>query len=89
MPIAANGVYTGPTGSTNATPGQVIRSATWDTINGDVATALTQLAQQVFLPIPRTVVSGSFTVAIADTAGIRAHPKSIKLAVGQAEPKTH
>ena len=68
MPIAPSGIYTGPTGSTNSTPGQVIRSATWNTINTDVATALTQLAQQVFLPIPRTVASGSFTVAIADTA---------------------
>ena len=67
MPIAANGVYTGPTGSTNTVPGQVIRSATWNTINTDYATALTQLAQDVFVPTPRTVVSGSFTVAVADT----------------------
>ena len=68
MPIAANGVYTGPTGAINSAPGNVVRSATWNTINIDVATALTQLAQQVFLPTPRTVVSGSFTVAVADTA---------------------
>ena len=61
MPYASGGIYTGPTGSTNAVPGQVIRSATWDTINADYATSLTQVGQQLW-GSPVTVTS-NYTVA--------------------------
>jgi len=37
----SNGVYTPPTGATNASAGQIIRSATWNTVHGDMANALT------------------------------------------------
>lgn len=61
-----SGTYVPTTGAETAAPGDVIRSATWNTINVDYAAALTQLAQGVFVPTPRSV-SGSFTVAAADT----------------------
>ena len=68
MPFAANGQFTPVTGATTATPGAVIFSATWNSINADYSLALTQLGQKTFLPTPRTVVSGSFTVNTGDTA---------------------
>lgn len=63
------GIYTPPTGATNATPGTVIRSATWNTVFGDIAAALTQLGQQSFTS---TVVTktGNYTVASTDSAVI-------------------
>lgn len=77
MPFnAITGVYTGVSGSTNATPGQVIRSATWDNINTDVATALTQLAAQYWVGGTNAMAVGiisakanvNFNSASADTA---------------------
>lgn len=62
----STGVYTGPAGSTDAAPGDVIRSATWNTINASFAAALTQLGQQAFVNGPRVVASGSFSVAVTD-----------------------
>lgn len=68
MPLAPNGTYTPPTGAENAAPGEVIRSATWNTIFTDLSAAITQLGEGVFLPTPRTVSSsGSFTVLATDT----------------------
>lgn len=67
MPIASSGVYTPPTGAEDATPGEVIRSATWNSIFTDLSSALTQLAKGTFVPTPRTASTGSFTVAAADT----------------------
>lgn len=69
MPYSTSGVYTGPTGSTNATPGAVIRSATWNTINTDVATALTQVGQQMFSG-PATVTAAAYTVSASVAAVI-------------------
>jgi hypothetical protein len=74
MPYAASGgIYTGPTGSTGTLPGQVIRSATWNTINSDYATALTTVGQQLWNgPV---TITGNYTVAttiatiIANAAG--------------------
>lgn len=66
MSFATTGIYTPPTGAENAAPGQVIRSATWNTIFTDIATALTQLGQASYLNGPRTV-SGSFTVVTTDS----------------------
>ena len=61
MPYGSGGIYTGQSGSTNAVPGQTIRSATWDTINADYATSLTQVGQQLWgSPI---TVTGNYTVA--------------------------
>jgi len=43
MPFNAAGVYTNVAGATTAFPGQVIASATWNSIHTDVGTALTTL----------------------------------------------
>lgn len=67
MPFDSTGTYTPPTGATNATPGSVIRSATWNTIFADMATALTQLGENSYLNGPHTVTSGSFTIATTDS----------------------
>ena len=67
MPYAATGIYTPVTGAENAAPGQVIRSATWNSIFTDLSSALTQVGQQTWLQTPRVIaVSGSFSVAIGD-----------------------
>jgi hypothetical protein len=69
MPFGSNGVYTPPTGAENATPGAVIRSATWNSIFTDIATALTQVGQQSFVQAPRAITAnGSFTVHTTDVA---------------------
>ncbi len=44
-----NGVYTPPTGAENAAAGQVIRSATWNTVHIDISAALTTIGQGVSL----------------------------------------
>ena len=62
------GTYTPPTGAENAAPGGVIRSATWNTIFSDMATALTQLGQASWVANPRVITTGSFTVAPTDAA---------------------
>ena len=61
MPYTVNGIYTAPDGATNAVPGQVIRSATWDTIFSDISTALTQVGEQLWSS-PVTI-TGNYTVA--------------------------
>ena len=61
MPYNSSGIYTAPSGATNATPGQVIRSATWDTIFIDLSAALTQVGEQLWSH-PVTVTS-NYTVA--------------------------
>lgn len=68
MPFAASGIYTAPTGATTAAPGEVIRSATWNSIFTDLSTALTQLGEGVFIASPRLITTpGSFTVTTLDT----------------------
>lgn len=59
-------MFTGVAGSTSAAPGQVIKSATWDSINTDIATALTACGQATYSNAPRVASAGSFTVAVAD-----------------------
>lgn len=44
------GIYTAPTGATNAAPGNVIRSGAWNTIFTDIQTALTQIGPGAFAP---------------------------------------
>lgn len=68
MPFDTTGTYTPPLGSENAAPGQIIRSATWNSIFTDIANALTQLGQGQFVQNPRIITSvGSILVAAADT----------------------
>ena len=75
MPFSPSGVYTPPTGAENAVPGAVIRSATWNSIFTDIATALTQLGERSWVQSPRTVTSaGNFTVLATDTAIFVASP---------------
>lgn len=67
MPFnSTTGVFTPPDGSENAAPGLVIRSAVWNAIFTDIATALTELAQLMAIN-PRTASSGSFSVTTTDT----------------------
>lgn len=66
MPFDSDGNYIPTPGAETAVAGDVIRSATWNTINVDYAEALTQLAKGQFTPTPRSV-SGSFVVAPSDT----------------------
>lgn len=46
MPFSGS-TFTGPNGSTNAAPGQIVQSAVWNNINTDYATALTMLMSQL------------------------------------------
>ena len=55
MTFAVTGIYTPPTGAEDATPGTVIRSATWNTVFTDIAAALTQLGMNGTKPILGTV----------------------------------
>lgn len=64
MPFSGN-TYTGPSGSTNAAPGQIVQSATWNNINTDYATALTALMSQLTTGISERNIlqaNGSFEV---------------------------
>lgn len=63
----ATGIYTPPNGATNAFPGQIIASATWNVIFTDISNALTQLGQQQLVYLPRVILTpGTFTVAVND-----------------------
>jgi hypothetical protein len=70
MGFAPNGVYSPAAGALSAAPGQVIRSATWNSIFTDLATlGLTPLGKVTWSTNqPRTVASGSFTVLTTDVA---------------------
>ncbi len=46
MPFNSSGTYTPPAGAESASPGAVIRSATWTSIFTDISAALTTLGQQ-------------------------------------------
>lgn len=48
MPFDSTGTYTPPSGATTAAPGDVIRSATWNSIFSDISTALTSLGHQIY-----------------------------------------
>ena len=69
MPFSPTGIYTPPTGAENAVPGAVIRSATWNSIFTDLATALTQLGEITWVQSPRVInTPGNFTINTTDTA---------------------
>lgn len=48
MGFNAAGVYTPATGATTAAPGDLIKSATWNSIFVDISSALTLLGQQLY-----------------------------------------
>jgi hypothetical protein len=61
------GVFTPPNGATNAFPGQIIASATWNAIFTDIANALTQVGQQQTVYAPRVITTAAaFTVGAID-----------------------
>lgn len=61
------GIYTPPNGAENAFPGEVIASATWNSIFTDISEALTQLGQQQIVYNPRIInTTGTVTVGISD-----------------------
>lgn len=62
MPFGAGGVYTPPSGATSAVAGDIIRSATWNSIHSDLSTAINILSWGT----RRTVSTGSFSVAVGD-----------------------
>lgn len=63
----STGIYTPPDGAENAFAGEIIRSATWNSIFTDISAALTQLGTGVFVNGPRIISSsGNFTVAATD-----------------------
>jgi hypothetical protein len=68
MPFnTATGQYTCATGATNAFPGEVIASATWNSVFTDIQTALTQLGQSQIVFLPRIITTvGGITVATTD-----------------------
>ena len=65
----STGIYTPPTGAENAVPGEIIRSALWNTIFTDIAAALTQLGQSQIVQAPTILTSGgtSYDVLTTDT----------------------
>ena len=66
MPFDTSGVYTPPSGSEDAAAGQIIRSATWNSIFTDIAAALTQIGENSYVHTARYVSSGNFTVTTTD-----------------------
>ena len=68
MPFDPTGTYTPPAGAESATPGALIKSATWNSIFADIATALTQLGQSQIIQSPRSITNtGNITIATTDT----------------------
>jgi hypothetical protein len=70
MPFNSSGVYTPPTGAENALPGQIIRSATWNSIFTDIATALTQLGEASWVATPVVLSSSGSNYTIAPTDAV-------------------
>jgi hypothetical protein len=70
----STGAYTAATGATTAAAGNVIRSATWNSIFTDIQTALTQLGQGTFAPPSSGIVlvnGANANVVIGSTARMR------------------
>ncbi len=62
MPFGAGGVYTPPAGATSAAAGDIIRSATWNSIHSDLSAAINILSWGT----RRTANAGSFSVNVGD-----------------------
>lgn len=99
MPFNSSGVYTPPAGATTAAPGDVIRSATWNSIFSDISSALTMLGQQLYkvtlvTATPYTVLStdtfvqvnfaGAVTINLPTAASRNGYPVKIKDISGAA-----
>jgi hypothetical protein len=70
VPYSGSGIYTPPTGAENQVPGNVIRSATWNTIFVDLATALSGLGQGT-QAVQATKLSGTAYASLPTaTAGL-------------------
>lgn len=67
MGFADNGVYTAPAGATNAIPGAVIASATWNSIHTDLQTALTALGRGCPFVLGSSAVAFSHTGNTTET----------------------
>lgn len=68
MAFDANGVFTMPAGATTATPGAVIASATWNSIHGEIQTALTDLGQGCPYTLSASGVAVPLTGGTGETA---------------------
>lgn len=88
MPFNSGGVYTPPNGAENAFPGQVIASATWNSIHTDMSTALTSLGEQNYTNVPRVISSaGNNTVNTTDAyIFIQANVPSLTLPLSSSKP---
>ncbi len=85
MPFDANGVFTNVAGATTAQAGDVIRSATWDNIHTDYATAFTTLGQQSIQAPRQVIVAGNVQVTVTDSVVvIQAAAPIINLPAGAA-----
>jgi len=100
MGFNAGGVYTPPTGATNASPGEVIRSAIWNSIFTDLSSALTLLGQQLYgstavaaatyAPVSTDSLllvdySGAVTINLPAASSRSGYPISIKDTSGAAQ----
>ncbi len=56
MPFNAAGVYTPPSGATDAAPGDIIRSSTWNDIFDDISTALSEVGNIVVQQKPGSLI---------------------------------
>jgi hypothetical protein len=65
MPYNSSGLYTPPTGATNAAPGTLIQSAIWNSIFTDISSALTLLGRQLYGTT--NVTSTPYTQLATDT----------------------
>lgn len=62
MPFNSSGVYTPASGATSAAPGDVIASATWNSVFTDISSALTLLGTTNLNEPSIKTASGPFTV---------------------------
>lgn len=67
MPFNSAGVYTPAAGATTAAPGDVIRSATWNSIFTDISTALSTLGAQGLANIANVLAFGADPSGAADS----------------------
>lgn len=100
MGFNSGGVYTPPTGAENAAPGEVIRSATWNSIFTDISAALTLLGQQLYGTTAVTTTpyvpvitdaflqvndAGAVTINLPTAASRSGYPLAIKDVSGAAQ----
>lgn len=84
MPFNSAGVYTPPAGAESAAPGDVIRSATWNSIFTDLSTALTSLGLQLYGATSVTVATYNPLVTDATLLVNRAGAVSVVMPLASA-----